>query len=120
MGAGKIEVSSHQRRTTQCGENPAKLGWLAGDGLADSSAQARGIRSIFGQAASQRSNEVAIGIAAKHLEARQAALAEARSIVLNGAFLRAAHSYLRLISSNITRMLGLIKVQAVRAVRSFG
>ncbi|AMX98962.1 hypothetical protein A4R29_05295 [Mesorhizobium ciceri biovar biserrulae] len=120
MGAGKIEVGSHQRRTTQCGEDPARLGWLARDGLADSSAQARGIRPIFGQAASQRSNKVAIGIAAKHFEARQAALAKARSIALNGASLRAAHSCLRHISSNITRTQGLIKALAVRPVPPYG
>jgi hypothetical protein len=61
---------------------------FSSDGPAHGGAETRGFGAIFCQAAGERTNELAISIAPKHLEARQAALAETLAIVLNGALLR--------------------------------
>ena len=58
----------------------------AGAGLAGG-AKLRGLRRILGEPPGQRSNKVAVGVPTKHFEAGQAALAQARSVILNGALL---------------------------------
>ena len=47
--------------------------------------------TIFGQSSCERTDQVAIRVAAQHFKAHKAALAEATAVVLNGAFLRGAH-----------------------------
>ncbi|MBR0956903.1 hypothetical protein JQ566_06040 [Bradyrhizobium japonicum] len=83
----KIEIGPYERRTAQCGENPARLGRLARDRLAHGGAKLRSLGRILRQAFGERTNEIAIGIPAEHFKTSQAALAEARSIILDGALL---------------------------------
>jgi hypothetical protein len=99
----KVEVCAYHGRAAKGGEYPAAFRRLTGDSLTDGGAEAGCIWTIFSQPASQRTDEIAIGIAAEHLKTRQAALAEARSVILDRALLGAAHRDLQLISSNIAR-----------------
>jgi hypothetical protein len=65
---------------------------LSGDSLMDGGAQPRRVRTILGQATRQRSNEIPIGVATKHLEPGEATFAETGPIIPDRALLRAAHN----------------------------
>jgi hypothetical protein len=99
----KVEVCAYHGGAAKGGEYPAAFRRLSGDSLTDGGAEAGRVWTIFSQPASQRTDEIAIGIATKHLKTRQPALAEARSVILDRALLGAAHRDLLRISSNIAR-----------------
>jgi hypothetical protein len=78
LGTAAVEIGADQRGAPERGENAALCGWFAGDA---GGAPARGLGAIFGQAASQWPDQVAIGWSAEHLEARKSTLASSRSMV---------------------------------------
>ena len=62
--------------------------WLAGDDLLDHRAYLRGFGPTISKAKSQRTNQLAIRVERLHLEAGDATLGQARSIVTDRPLLR--------------------------------
>jgi hypothetical protein len=93
MEAGKVEISAHKRRATQCGENATPSWRLPRQRLTDNGTKMKGFHAFFRQAACNRTDKVSIGIEAQYLKSCEPPLAETRSIVLDCAFLRTAHDY---------------------------
>jgi hypothetical protein len=87
MGTGEVEIGPDEGRTPEGRKDTTLSRRLAGDRLRDDGAKPERLGAVFGQTPGDRPDEVAIAIAAKHLEASKAPLAEAGPVVLDGASL---------------------------------
>jgi hypothetical protein len=93
----EIEVGASERGAAQRREDPAFLRRFSCNGVADGRAEPRCLGIVFRQTARRGTNEAAIGGKTQHLEAREAALAQTRPVVLDrtGRLLRATHRSVR-------------------------
>jgi hypothetical protein len=92
LRAREVDIRPNQRRPPECREYPTFFCRLAGDVLLHGCAQTRRFRIAVGKTAGKRSNQILISLPPENLKARQAALAEAGSVFLDGALLRTAHN----------------------------
>jgi hypothetical protein len=81
-------IGANQRRTPQGFEDSAFATRPADDALADGIPQATSLRIVLGQALGKETDQFAIGVAPKHLEAGHAALGKATPVILGGTSLR--------------------------------
>jgi len=86
----QIEFGADQRGAPKGRDYPACLRFSS-NGLAYRRAQPCGVGAFFCQPARKSAYQVAVCVAPKHFEAREAALAKAVTVVLEGTFLRLAH-----------------------------
>jgi hypothetical protein len=71
-----VPAIGHRRAAKGC-EDAAFARWLARDGLADGRTKLGRLGPAFDEVPGKGADEIAIGVATEHLEARQPALAEA-------------------------------------------
>jgi hypothetical protein len=109
VGASQVKIGTNKGRAAKSGANAACLRRLAGDRLIDGRSNPGGIGTVIRKPTCQRSDKVAVALEPQYLKARQATLAEARPIILDGALLRVIHRSLRGISSNIARNIGFVR-----------
>ena len=104
MRTGEIEIGPDQRRTPQRGEDAALLWWFTPDRPADSRSNPQRIRAVLSKPLGQGPDQVAVGIQAKNLKSRHAALDQPGPIIPERSLLRRiGHSRLPILASYIQK-----------------